>query len=40
VRNGLNKYSDDGWPVYTVDTEPIVEVADVPEELKLTAKQQ
>jgi hypothetical protein len=33
----LNKYSEDGWPIYTVDTEPIVEVVDVPEELKVTA---
>ena len=33
----LNKYSEDGWPVYTVDTEPIVEVVEVPDELKVTA---
>ncbi len=32
----LNKYSEDGWPVYTVDTEPIVEVVDVPQELRVT----
>jgi hypothetical protein len=34
----LNKYSDDGLPVYTVETEPIVQVVDVPEELKIAAK--
>jgi hypothetical protein len=34
----LNKYSEDGMPVYTVDTEPVVQVVDVPEELKVSAK--
>lgn len=34
----LNKYSDDGLPVYTVDTEPVVMVVDVPEALKVAAK--
>jgi len=33
----LNKYSSDGMPVYTVDTEPVVRVVDVPEALKVTA---
>ncbi len=31
----LNKYSADGMPVYTVDTEPVVQVVDVPEALKV-----
>lgn len=30
----LNKYSEDGMPIYTVDTEPLVQVVDVPEALK------
>lgn len=30
----LNKYSSDGMPVYTVDTENIVRVVNIPEELK------
>ncbi len=34
----LNKYSDDGLPVYTVDTEPVVQVVDVPEELRASAR--
>jgi hypothetical protein len=34
----LNKYSADGMPVYTVDTEPVVQVIDVPEALRVTAK--
>ena len=34
----LNKYSEDGLPVYTVDTEPVVQVVDVPEELRASAK--
>ena len=33
----LNKYAPDGMPVYTVDTENIVRVVDVPEELKIPA---
>src|SRR3972149_2850427 len=33
----LNKYAADGMPVYTVDTENIVRVVDVPEELKIPA---
>lgn len=33
----LNKYSADGMPVYTVDTEPVVRVVDVPEALKVAA---
>jgi hypothetical protein len=33
----LNKYSPDGMPVYTVDTEPVVRVVDVPEALKVAA---
>ncbi len=33
----LNKYSSDGMPVYTVDTEPIVRVVDVPEALKVAS---
>ena len=31
----LNKYSADGMPVYTVDTEPVVQVVDVPEALRV-----
>ncbi len=31
----LNKYSADGMPVYTVDTEPVVRVVDVPPALKV-----
>jgi hypothetical protein len=34
----LNKYSEDGLPVYTVDAEPVVQVVEVPEELKVSAK--
>ena len=34
----LNKYSEDGLPVYMVDTEPVVQVVDVPEELRIAAK--
>lgn len=34
----LNKYSEDGLPVYTVDTEPVVQVVDAPEELKAAAR--
>src|SRR3989337_1352570 len=34
----LNRYSDDGMPVYTVETEPVVEVVDVPESLRVVAK--
>ncbi len=34
----LNAYSDDGMPVYTVETEPVVEVVDVPEALRVAAK--
>jgi hypothetical protein len=34
----LNKYSEDGLPVYTVDTEPVVQVVDVPEELRASAR--
>jgi hypothetical protein len=30
----LDKYSDDGLPIYTVKVEPIVQVVHVPEELK------
>ena len=33
----LNKYAPDGMPVYTVDTENIVRVVDVPDELKIPA---
>jgi hypothetical protein len=33
----LNKYAPDGMPVYTVDTENIVKVVEVPEELKVRA---
>jgi len=33
----LNKYAADGMPVYTVDTENIVRVVDVPEVLKQAA---
>lgn len=34
----LNKYSEDGLPVYTVDTEPVVQVVDVPEELRANSR--
>ena len=34
----LNTYSDDGMPVYTVETEPVVEVVDVPEALRVVAR--
>ena len=34
----LNTYSDDGMPVYTVETEPVVEVVDVPEALRVAAR--
>jgi len=34
----LNKYSPDGMPVYTVDTEPMVQVVDVPDALKVACK--
>ena len=34
----LNTYSEDGMPVYTVETEPVVEVVDVPEALRVAAK--
>jgi hypothetical protein len=34
----LNKYSADGMPVYTVETEPIVQVIDVPEALRIASK--
>jgi len=34
----LNKFSEDGLPVYTVDTEPVVQVVDVPEELRASAR--
>jgi hypothetical protein len=30
----LNKYSDDGLPIYTVNVEPVVQVVQVPEELR------
>ena len=30
----LNKFSDDGFPIYTVNVEPIVQVVHVPEELR------
>jgi hypothetical protein len=30
----LNKYSDNGLPIYTVKVEPVVQVVHVPEELK------
>jgi hypothetical protein len=33
----LNKYAPDGMPIYTVDTENIVRVVNVPEKLKSTA---
>ena len=33
----LNKYSADGMPIYTVETEPIVRVVEVPESLKVPA---
>lgn len=33
----LNKFAPDGMPVYTVDTENIVRVVDVPEELRVPA---
>jgi hypothetical protein len=33
----LNKYAPDGMPVYTVDTDNIVKVVDVPEELRIPA---
>ena len=33
----LNKYAPDGMPVYTVDTENIVRVVDVPHELTIPA---
>ena len=33
----LNKFSADGMPVYTVETEPIVRVVEVPESLKVPA---
>ena len=33
----LNKFSADGMPVYTVDTEPIVRVVEVPESLRVPA---
>jgi hypothetical protein len=30
----LNKYSDDGLPIYTVNVEPVVQVVHVPEEIR------